>query len=147
MEKPTSGRSRGGLILRRLIAVLVVLAILAGIRLFMGTRQMMYLSARDIARIEVSITPPGTTLTATGDDAAEAVKVLNRTVCYLPQTEEVAGQAVVLTIHKHDGTTMTVTSCGDYLAIDGKGYHARLSDGEKLSDWAQALAEKQEVQS
>lgn len=147
MEKQTSGRFRGKVILRRVITILVVLAILAGVRLLMGTRQLMYLSARDIARIEVNINPPGTALTATGDDAAEAVKVLNRTVCYLSQQEEVSGQAVALTIYKHDGTTMSVLSCGDSLTIDGHTYRARLSDGEKLSDWAQALAEKQEIQS
>lgn len=42
---------------------------------------------------------------------------------------------------------MTVTACGDHFTIDGKGYRTRLSDGEALAAWAQALAEKQEVQS
>ncbi len=147
MENQTAASARGRRVLQRIIAVVVVLACLAGVRLLLGTRQMMYLAARDIARIEVTITPPGTTLTATGDDTAEAVKVLSKTVCYAPQKDEVAGQTVALTIYKHDGTTMAVTSCGDFLTIDGKWYRARLSDGEKLSDWAQALAEKQNIQS
>ena len=143
MENQSATPSRRSRIWQRIAAVLVVLACLAGIRLLMGTRQMMYLSARDIARIEVAITPPGTTLTATGDDAAEAVKILSKTVCYTQQKEEVAGQAVTLTIYKHDGTAMMVISCGDHVTIDGKGYRARLSDGEALAAWAQALADKQ----
>lgn len=147
MENQPAHQPREHRVLKRIAVVLVALAFLAGIRLFLGTRQMMYLSALDIARIEVTITPPGTTLTATGDDAAEAVKVLNQTVCYTPQKEDVAGQAVTLTIYNHDGTTMTVTACGDHFTIDGKGYRTRLSDGEALAAWAQALAEKQEVQS
>lgn len=141
MDKQVPNRTR--IILRRLLTVAVVLLCLAAARRLLGTRQMMYLSAVDIHHIEVTMTPPGTTLTASGDDAAEAVKILSKTVCYHPQQEEVAGQTVALTIHKHDGTTMTVTACGDHFTIDGKGYKTRLSDGEKLAQWAQALAEKQ----
>lgn len=133
-------------LLRRLLTIGAVLVCLVIARLLLGTQQMMYLSAVDIHHIDVTITPPGTTLTASGDDAAEAVKILNKTVCYYPQ-EEVAGQAVNLTIYMHDGTTMTVTGCGDHFTIDGKGYKTRLSDGEKLAQWAQALAEKQGLQS
>lgn len=133
-------------LLRRLLTVAAVIICFVLIRMVLGTQQMMYLSAVDIDHIDVTITPPGTTLTASGDDAAEAVKVLNKTVCYYPQ-EEVAGQAVTLTIYMHDGSTMTVTGCGDHFTIDGKGYKTRPSDGEKLVQWAQALAEKQGLQS
>lgn len=129
-------------LLRRLLTIGAVLVCLVIARLLLGTQQMMYLSAVDIHHIDVTITPPGTTLTASGDDAAEAVKILNQTVCYYPQ-EEVAGQAVSLTIYMHNGTTMTVSSCGDHFSIDGKGYKTRLSDGDTLAQWAQALAEKQ----
>ena len=139
--------SRFSAILRRLVTILVVLAVLAGVRLLLGTRQMMDLSAKDIDHIEVTVTPPGTTLTAVGDDSAEAVKVLNQVVCYYPRQEAVAGQSVTLVIYMHDATTMTVTACGDQYTIDGKGYKTRTADGDALSAWAQALAEKQNLQS
>ena len=129
-------------IFQRLLILAAVLLCLAGLRLLLGTRQMMYLSAVDIHHMEVTVTPPGTTMTASGDDAAEGVKILNKTVCYYPQQEEVAGQAVALTIYRHDGTTMTVTACGDHFTIGGKGYKTRSADGETLAAWAEALAEK-----
>lgn len=141
MDKQVPNRTR--ILLRVLLIAAAVLCFLTALRLLLGTRQMMYLSAVDIHHIEVTMTPPGTTLTASGDDAAEAVKILNKTVCYYPQQEEVAGQTVALTIHRHDGTTMTVTACGDHFTIDGKGYKTRLSDGEKVDQGARALAEKQ----
>lgn len=134
-------------ILQRLGTIVLVLLCLAGIRMLLGSRQMMYLSAKDIDHIEVTITPPGTTLTSVGDDSAEAVKILSQTVCYFPRSENVTGQSVTLTIYKHDGTTMTVTSCGDHCTIDGKAYWVRASDGEALAQWALSLSEKQSHQS
>lgn len=145
MEKKTSkGPSP---LLRRLLTIGAIILFFVLARLLLGTQQMMYLSALDIDHIDVTVTPTGTTMTASGDDAAEAVKVLNKTVCYYPQQQEVTGQAVTLIIYMHDGSTMTVIGCGDHFTIDGKGYKTRLSDGEKLDQWAQALAEKQGLQS
>lgn len=145
MEKQTSSHNHP--ILRRIATILVVLVILAAARLLLGSRQMMYLSATDIDHMDVTISPSGTTVTAVGDDSAAAVNILSQTVCYYPQQEEVAGQSVSLDIYMHDGTIMTVTACGNHFTIDGKSYKARLSDGEALEDWAQALAEKQGSQS
>ena len=50
---------------------------------------------------------------------------------------------IQVSIYNHDGTTQQVVACGDYLEIDGKGYKMRLSDGEKIDAWADALAEAQ----
>ena len=145
MEKQTFFQSHP--LLRRILTILVVLLVLAVARLLLGSRQMMYLSALDVDHIDVSITPPGTVATAVYDDAAQAVNILNQMVCYYPQSEKVAGESVTLTIYKHDGTTMTVVSCGSHITIDGKGHKTRLSDGEALSAWAQALVDKQASQS
>ena len=113
---------RKSLLLHRLAMAAVALVCLAAIKMLLGTRTMMYLYARDIDHIAVTVTPPGESLTATGDDVAGAVS---------------------LTIYNHDGTTQQVVACGDYLEIDGKGYKMRLSDGEKIDAWADALAEAQ----
>ena len=102
---------RKSLLLHRLAMVAVALVCLAAIKMLLGTRTLMYLYARDIDHIAVTVTPPG--------------------------------QAVSLTIYNHDGTTQQVVACGDYLEIDGKGYKMRLSDGEKIDAWADALAEAQ----
>ena len=145
MDKQLPNRTH--LILRRILTVVVVLALLVAVRLVLGSKEMMYLSARDIDHIEVTVNPDGLVLSAYGDAAAEGVKVLNKTICYYPQAEEVAGQSGALQIYMHDETTMTVVSCGDHCTIDGKGYKTRLADGEALVQWAQALAEKQGIQS
>lgn len=145
MDKQLPNRTH--LILRRILTVVVVLALLVAVRLVLGSKEMMYLSARDIDHIEVTVNPDGLALSAYGDDAAVGVKVLNKTVCYYPQAEEVAGQSVSLDIYMNDGTMMTVVSCGNHCTIDGKGYKTRSADGEALVQWAQALAEKQSTQS
>ena len=59
--------------------------------------------------------------------------------------EPVAGQAISLTICNLDGSVQQVVVSGDYLEIDGRGYRMRLSDGEKVQAWAEALAEAQGV--
>lgn len=145
MDKQTPARINP--ILRRILTVVAVLIILALARLLLGSQEMMYLSSLDIDHIEVTVNPDGIVMTAAGDDAAAAVKVLNKTVCYYPQSEEVAGQSVSLNIYMLNDTLMTVTACGDHYTIDGKGYKTRFSDGEALLQWAQDLAEKQGIQS
>lgn len=134
-------------VLSRILTVVAIIVVFVLARLLLGSQEMMYLSAKDIDHIDVAVNPDGIVLTSTGDDSAAAVKILNKTICYYPRQEEAAGQAVTLTIYMHDETTMTVTACGDYFNIDGKGYKTRLSDGEKLAEWAEALAEKQGIQS
>lgn len=133
---------RKSLLLHRLAMVAVALVCLAAIKMLLGTRTMMYLYARDIDHIAVTVTPPGESMTATGDDVAEVVSLLSKAVTH-GRSEAVAGEAVSLTIYNHDGTTQQVVACGDYLEIDGKGYKMRLSDGEKIDAWADALAEAQ----
>lgn len=147
MENQTAASSRRSRFLQRLAAIVLAIVCLAGIRFLLGSRQMMYLSAKDISRIEVSITPPGSTCTATGDDSAAAVKILNQTVCYGARNENTSGQTVALTIYNHDDTTMNVTFCGNCCTIDGKSYRIRPSDEESLLQWAQTLADAQNTQS
>lgn len=129
--------------LHRLAMVAAALICLVAIKMLLGTRTMMYLYARDIDHIEVTITPPGETLTATGDDVAEVVSLLSKAVTHGRQKETPAGQAVSLTICNHDGTTQQVVVCGDYLAVDGRGYKMRTADGDKIAAWADALAASQ----
>ena len=145
MENPqkTTARKPGKLI-RRIGMVLVAVLCLFGIKMLMGTRTMMYLYARDIDHIEVAVTPPGATLTATGTDMSSAVTLLSNAVTY-GRKEPVAGQAISLTICNLDGSVQQVVVSGDYLEIDGRGYRMRLSDGEKIQAWAEALAEAQGV--
>ena len=110
----------------------------------MGTRTMMYLYARDIDHIDVTVTPPGVTMTAVGDDSAAVVSLLSKAVTH-GRKEPVTGQTISLTIYNLDESVQQVNVCGDYLEVDGKGYKMRLSDGEAIAAWAKALAEKQGV--
>lgn len=124
--------------------IVVAVLCLVGVKALLGTRTMMHLHAQDIDRIEVSVTPPGTVLTATGADVSDVVALLSQAVTYGPK-EPVAGQAVDLTIYKLDGSVQQVVVCGDYLEVDGRGYRLRESDGEKIDAWAASLAQSQSV--
>lgn len=135
---------RKNLLLHRIAAVAVALLCLFGIKLALGTRTMMYLYARDIDRIEVAVTPDGTAMTATGADVSNVVSLLSKTVTHGREHEAPAGQYISLTICNHDGSTQQVGVCGNYLEIDGRGYRMRQSDGEKISEWADNLAQAQQ---
>ena len=142
MEKEKQKNSRT--ILKRALTVVIAVLCVFGIKTLMGTRTMMYLYARDIDHIDVTVTPPGVTMTAVGDDSAAVVSLLSKAVTH-GRKEPVTGQTISLTIYNLDESVQQVNVCGDYLEVDGKGYKMRLSDGEAIEAWARALAEKQGV--
>ena len=142
MEKEKQKNSRT--ILKRALTVVIAVLCVFGIKTLMGTRTMMYLYARDIDHIDVTVTPPGVTMTAVGDDSAAVVSFLSKAVTH-GRKEPVTGQTISLTIYNLDESVQQVNVCGDYLEVDGKGYKMRLSDGEAIEAWARALAEKQGV--
>lgn len=142
MEKEKQKNSRT--ILKRALTVVIAVLCVFGIKTLMGTRTMMYLYARDIDHIDVTVTPPGVTMTAVGDDSAAVVSLLSKAVTH-GRKELVTGQTISLTIYNLDESVQQVNVCGDYLEVDGKGYKMRLSDGEAIAAWAKALAEKQGV--
>ena len=142
MEKEKQKNSRT--ILKRALTVVIAVLCVFGIKTLMGTRTMMYLYARDIDHIDVTITPPGVTMTAVGDDSAAVVSLLSKAVTH-GRKEPVTGQTISLTIYNLDESVQQVNVCGDYLEVDGKGYKMRLPDGEAIAAWAKALAEKQGV--
>ena len=128
---------------RQNILIAIVLVALVVIRLLLGTRTFIYLSSKDIDHVDITVTPPGISATSTGDDTAALVKLLGKAVVYLPSQEMPSGQSVSLTLYKHDGTQTQVLVCGNYLEVDGKGYHTRAADGEAIAQWAQTFAESQ----
>ena len=142
MEKEKQKNSRT--ILKRALTVVIAVLCVFGIKTLMGTRTMMYLYARDIDHIDVTVTPPGVTMTAVGDDSAAVVSLLSKAVTH-GRKEPVTGQTISLTIYNLDESVQQVNVCGDYLEVDGKGYKMRLSDGGAIAAWAKALAEKQGV--
>lgn len=142
MEKEKKNNSRT--ILKRALTVVIAVLCVFGIKTLMGTRTMMYLYARDIDHIDVTVTPPGVTMTAVGDDSAAVVSLLSKAVTH-GRKEPVTGQTISLTIYNLDESVQQVNVCGDYLEVDGKGYKMRLPDGEAIAAWAKALAEKQGV--
>lgn len=142
MEKEKQKNSRT--ILKRALTVVIAVLCVFGIKTLMGTRTMMYLYARDIDHIDVTVTPPGVTMTAVGDDSAAVVSLLSKAVTH-GRKEPVTGQTISLTIYNLDESVQQVNVCGDYLEVDGKGYKMRLADGEAIAAWAKALAEKQGV--
>lgn len=142
MEKEKQKNSRT--ILKRALTVVIAVLCVFGIKTLMGTRTMMYLYARDIDHIDVTVTPPGVTMTAVGDDSAAVVSLLSKAVTH-GRKEPVTGQTISLTIYNLDESVQQVNVCGDYLEVDGKGYKMRLLDGEAIAAWAKALAEKQGV--
>lgn len=142
MEKEKQKNSRT--ILKRALTVVIAVLCVFGIKTLMGTRTMMYLYARDIDHIDVTVTPPGVTMTAVGDDSVAVVSLLSKAVTH-GRKEPVTGQTISLTIYNLDESVQQVNVCGDYLEVDGKGYKMRLPDGEAIAAWAKALAEKQGV--
>lgn len=125
---------------QNLIAIGLIVAFVVAIRMFLGSYELMYLSSKDIDHVDVTTTPPGITAVSTGDDTAQMVKLLRKTVFHGKTNAVPAGQYTTMTLYFHDGTQQKISVCGDYIEVDGVGYSTREKDGAAIAEWAESLS-------
>ncbi len=110
-----------------------------------GTKPFEELSADDIVSVSVNCTPPGVTVETDDEDKIEElVNLLSEQVIYEEDEKEYAGQSVIFTIYKADGTETKVNAYNPQLIIDGVKYTTKSDPCNELSalgiEWADELS-------
>lgn len=121
-----------------LIAALCALVLAGGVlaKLFLiGEKPLRNLNSAEVASATVELYPPDTTLELTQEEINELVPILNRVVTYQRDDSygEYAGQAVIFTLTKTDGTQLRVQAYNPFIVIDGVGYRTKYGPCEELN--------------
>jgi hypothetical protein len=126
-----------------LIAVIVIVGVFIG-KLFFGTKPFRDLSVLEISGISVKLSPPDVTFELTDSEIEEVVEILHTIIIYNEDNSyrNYAGQGVIITITKTDGTQMKTTAFNPFFIIDDVGYKTKYEPCEKLNSWANELKYK-----
>lgn len=116
-------------------AVIIVAVILLLIIQPWGKKPFKDLSVNNIASVSVELLPPQKSFDLSGDDIAELTEILNSVVIYNKDSShtQYAGQAIIYTITKTDGTILTVNAYNPFLIIDSVGYRTKYEPCEELN--------------
>lgn len=129
--------------MKKALKIIVVLFILAGsvfavrsiISNNIGSKPFEFLSRSDIESVSLKIDPPETKCVLDDKQIEDLVEILQKVIIYKKDNsyKEAAGQAVIFTIIKTDGSETTVTAYGDFIIIDGTGYKTEYEPSEELN--------------
>lgn len=100
-----------------------------------GNKPLKDLSVSEITDVSVQLLPPDESFDLSNDEIIELTDILNSVVAYNKDSshDQYAGQAVIYTISKTDGTTLTVNAYNPFLIIDGVGYKTKYGPCEELN--------------
>lgn len=128
------------------MAAVVLLAVLAAVLLFLGVRlpkqPFRNLKPEDILSARVELFPPDVKKDLPDDDLPALAELLQDVVIYGPDDSHrlYAGQSVVFTITKTDGTVLEVAAFNPFCIINGVGYRTEYAPCEALNDFANGFA-------
>jgi len=130
---------------RHLFVGCIVLLLLAGIIAvphFSGRKPLKNFSMAEIEQVDVELFPPDKKITLTAEETEQLVPLLRDVVTYQEDQSysEYNGQAVVFTISKKDGTTVTVMAYDPFVVLNGVGYRTKYEPCEQLDRFANELA-------
>ena len=127
-------------------AVLAVVFCAAFVReRLIGERPFAGWSNEEIARVELTLTPPDRTFTLTDAEVGELLPLLQQVVLYQRDDSytDYAGQTVVFDVILRDGSTIQIWEYNPFVIIDGEGYRAKYEPCEALNAFAnQMLGER-----
>lgn len=123
------------------VTVLVVACSLLFIFKPWGKKPFKNIKTEDIKSVSVELLPPNVTEELSNEEIIEFVEILNTVVIYNEDNSytEYNGQAVIFTITKTDGSTVTVNAYNPFIVIDGVGYKCLYEPTEELSNFADSL--------
>ena len=115
--------------------VIIVAAILLLTTQPWGKKPFKDLSVNQITSVSVELLPPQKCFDLSGDDISELTEILNSVVIYNKDSSyaQYDGQAVIYTITKTDGTTLTVNAYNPFLIIDSVGYKTKYEPCQELN--------------
>ncbi len=120
-----------------IIGSIAVIAVVILLMVFQPWGKMPFkdLSVNNIASVSVELLPPDKSFDLTDDDIAELTEILNSVVIYNKDSshDQYAGQAVIYTITKTDGTILTINAYNPFLIIDSVGYKTKYEPCQELN--------------
>jgi hypothetical protein len=107
-----------------------------------ATRPYENLTATDIASATVELIPPPVTVELDAEAIEKLVALLQTVEIYgkFTSNEAYAGQAVIYTLTKTDGSVETFMHYGVYAVVNGVKYHAEYEPSEALNLLGNTLA-------
>lgn len=120
---------------RIILSTIILVVILFLIFKPWGNKPFKDLSVGKITDVSVELLPPDESFDLSNDEIIELTDILNSVVVYNKDSshDQYAGQAVIYTITKMDGTTLTVNAYNPFLIIDGVGYKTKYEPCEELN--------------
>ncbi len=128
------------------MAAVVLLAVLTAVLVFFGVhwpkRPFQNLKAEEIVSARVEMFPPDVRKDLLGDDLQTLAELLQDVVIYEPDNSYrmYAGQSVVFTVTKSDGTVLEVGAFNPFCIINGAGYRTEYAPCEALNNFANEFA-------
>ena len=110
-----------------------------------GSKPFKDLSANEIISVSVELMPPNKMLDLNESDITELVEILRTVVIYNKVAKiSLAGQSVIYTITKSDGTILKILPMGDLMQIgfdvtNGTRFKAKYESSEELNSFANRL--------
>lgn len=131
-----------------LVTALCALVLAGGVlaKLYLiGTKPLRGLTIEEVTSATVQLYPPDATLELTQEEIEELVPILNRVVSYRRDDtyREYAGQAVIFTLTKTDGSQRRVQAYNPFVIIGGEGYRTKYGPCEELNQLGNDLLRAQ----
>ena len=101
-----------------------------------GERPFADIDAADVAEVEISLQPPGTTFTVAAGEDIDALCALLREIVLYEQDDagrETVGQLVSFSLTLTDGGAINVGAYGDYVYVDDVCYRAKYEPSQALN--------------
>lgn len=119
----------------------VLLACALHKRYLIGDTPLKSLSLDEIDAVEVELLPPDQTVRLTVEQIETLLPLLRDVVTFERDDSYrvYAGQAVIYTISKKDGTTVRVMEYNPFIVLDGAGYRCKYGPCEALNRFANDL--------
>lgn len=100
-----------------------------------GSQPFRSLAAENIAAAQVAVLPPDKSAQLDREGIERLAGILRACTVYGRDDSyrQYAGQAVIFTIRKTDGSTLTVQAYNPFLVIDGEGYRTKYEPCQALN--------------
>ena len=110
-------------------------------RYLIGDSPLKSLRLEEIEAVEVELLPPDQTVRLTVEQIETLLPLLRDVVTFERDDSyrDYAGQAVIYTISKKDGTTVRVMAYNPFIVLDGVGYQCKYGPCEALNRFANNL--------
>lgn len=136
---------------KHMIIFLITVAILIigfyAFKVSLGNRPFKDLSISEVSEVSVQLAPPDETLELKSSEIAKFINILQTVVTYRQDDsyKDYAGQAVVFTITKTDGSQIVVNAYNPFIIINDIGYKTKYEPCQQLNSFGNDMLRTREL--